>query len=113
VDGGGSRIVQSFENLFGNSVEHGPTDSRTQSDDAVEHGSTSPDSQAHRNAVEHGAVGVAVRTGTTPDGFYVEDNGPGIPSEKRSAVFEHGHTSNDEGAGFGLAIVENVSSAHG
>jgi PAS domain S-box-containing protein len=47
------------------------------------------------------------------EGFYVEDDGVGIPSDKRDLVFEYGETRNDEGTGFGLAIVKSVAEAHG
>jgi hypothetical protein len=46
----------------------------------VEHGSTSPDSHARRDAVEHAEPDTVVRVGPEENGFYVEDDGPGIPS---------------------------------
>ena len=64
-----------------------------------------------RNAVEHG--GTQVRVGTLPDGFYVDDDGPGIPPERREAVFESGHSARPDGEGFGLAVVRRVAEAHG
>ncbi|MFB6139051.1 MAG: ATP-binding protein [Halosimplex sp.] len=69
----------------------------------------------YRNAVEHGGEDVTVTVGTLDDepGFYVEDDGPGIPAEEREAVFERGVTSDDEGTGFGLAIVREIADAHG
>ena len=48
-----------------------------------------------------------------PVGFYVEDDGPGIPPGDRDAVFEWGYSSTLEGTGFGLAIVREVAEAHG
>ena len=51
------RMAQLFENLFRNAVEHGSTSPDSQAhQDAVEHGSTSPDSQARQDAVEHGST---------------------------------------------------------
>jgi len=47
------------------------------------------------------------------EGFYVADDGPGIPEADRGDVFESGYTTSDDGTGFGLAIVERVSDAHG
>ncbi len=73
-----------LENLFRNSVEHGSDDTDT----------------------------VTVTLGGTADGFYVADNGTGIPPEEREQVFEQGY-SNGDGTGFGLAIVETVAQAHG
>jgi signal transduction histidine kinase len=66
-----------------------------------------------RNAVEHGGDDVTVNVGSLPGGFYVADDGPGIPAADRESVFEPGFTTNDDGTGFGLEIVEAVASAHG
>ena len=65
------------------------------------------------NAVEHGGSGVEVRVGTLPDGFYVEDDGPGIPAEEREQVFERGYTSSEDGTGLGLGIIRQIARAHG
>ena len=69
-----------------------------------------------RNAVEHGGEAVTVRVGAIGDevvrGFYVEDDGLGIPPERREAAFEVGYSTHDEGTGFGLRIVERVAAAH-
>ncbi|MFB6164339.1 MAG: PAS domain S-box protein [Haloarculaceae archaeon] len=66
-----------------------------------------------RNAVEHGGDCVGVRAGVTDDGFFVEDDGPGIPADEREAVFEPGWTSAEEGTGLGLNIVAEIATAHG
>jgi signal transduction histidine kinase len=66
-----------------------------------------------RNAVQHAGPGVAVTVGSLPEGFYVEDDGPGIPPEDRERVFEPGYTGSGSGTGLGLAIVEQVVDAHG
>jgi len=68
-----------------------------------------------RNSVEHGDENVSVRVGPLDgaDGFYVEDDGPGIPESDREQVFETGYTTGTEGLGLGLAIVEGVADAHG
>ncbi|QLD85566.1 HAMP domain-containing histidine kinase [Natronomonas halophila] len=65
-----------------------------------------------RNSVEHGGIDVTIRVGTTEDGFYVEDDGPGIPPEDRERIFEFGYTGSD-GTGIGLAIVRTIVRAHG
>ncbi|WP_299330884.1 PAS domain S-box protein [Haloplanus sp.] len=65
-----------------------------------------------RNAVEHGGEEVIVTVGDLDDGFYVEDDGPGIPGDGRDDVFDAGYTTTDEGTGFGLSIVEQVVDAH-
>lgn len=66
-----------------------------------------------RNAVEHGGEEVTVRVGTLAEGFFVEDDGPGIPRENREKVFEAGYSSNEEGTGLGLSIVRTIAEAHG
>jgi len=99
ITGDQTRLQQLFENLFRNSVEHGSTSSRPGADDSVEH-SNDP---------------VTVRVGTLADGrgFYVADDGPGIPEDERDEVFERGYTTSDDGTGFGLAIVSEIVDAHG
>ncbi|WP_225335713.1 sensor histidine kinase [Halomicrobium urmianum] len=64
-----------------------------------------------RNAVEHAGPDVTVEVGTTDDGFYIADDGPGIPPAEVADVFEYGHTTEEDGTGFGLAIVETVVTA--
>ncbi|WP_436908227.1 PAS domain-containing sensor histidine kinase [Halosimplex marinum] len=68
-----------------------------------------------RNGVEHGGSDVTVRVGTLDEeaGFYVEDDGPGIPEDVRGEVFDRGVTTDDDGTGFGLAIVREIAEAHG
>ncbi|MFB6219074.1 MAG: PAS domain S-box protein [Halobacteriaceae archaeon] len=67
-----------------------------------------------RNAVEHTDRAVTVRVGALDggDGFYVEDDGPGIPEGEHERVFEAGYTD-DGGIGVGLKIVAEVVAAHG
>ncbi|MGB9950940.1 PAS domain S-box protein (plasmid) [Haloarcula marismortui] len=79
-----SRLTQVFENLF-------------------------------RNAIEHGGEDVEVSVGRLngDSGFFVEDNGTGIPADRREKVLEHGVTSSDGGTGFGLSIVKDIAKAHG
>ncbi|MYL68269.1 PAS domain S-box protein [Halorubrum distributum] len=64
-----------------------------------------------RNAVEHG--GDRVFVGDLPDGFYVEDDGPGVDPDEREKVFESGYTTSETGTGFGLSIVQRIAEAHG
>ena len=65
-----------------------------------------------RNAAEH-AGDVAVRVGSVDDGFYVEDDGPGIPEADRDDIFGAGYSTADESSGFGLTIVQEIAAAHG
>jgi signal transduction histidine kinase len=66
-----------------------------------------------RNAVDHGGEDVTVHVGRLPHGFYVEDDGPGIPESDREHVFEPGFSKSRDGTGLGLRIVERVATAHG
>jgi len=70
-----------------------------------------------QNAVEHGSTdgAVTVTVGTLADGtgFYVADDGPGIPDDERERIFESGYSTDTDGTGFGLAIAKEVTEAHG
>jgi PAS domain S-box-containing protein len=65
-----------------------------------------------QNAIEHGDGDVTITIGMLDDGFYVEDDGSGIPSEDWKQVFETGYSTAQEGTGFGLSIVKRVVEAH-
>jgi PAS domain S-box-containing protein len=65
-----------------------------------------------RNAVDHGGDDVTITVGTLDEGFYVADDGPGIPEEEREHIFESGYTTSDDGTGFGLVIVQEIANAH-
>ncbi|SDZ83629.1 PAS domain S-box-containing protein [Haloplanus vescus] len=101
-----SQLAQVFENLFRNSVEHGSTNSRTESGDSVEHG---PTNDTQSSAPDSHVVTV----GAFDDGFYVADDGVGIPVEDRTRVFESGYSTNENGTGLGLTIVRDVVETHG
>ena len=67
-----------------------------------------------RNAVNHGGPEVTVRVGAVDEtSLYVEDDGPGIPPDQRTKVFDPGHSSARGGTGFGLTIVKRIAEAHG
>jgi signal transduction histidine kinase len=65
------------------------------------------------NALDHGGEDVSVRVGRHADGFYVEDDGGGIPADERDDVFEYGYSTSDDGTGFGLTIVKEIAQTHG
>ncbi|WP_192918458.1 ATP-binding protein [Salinigranum salinum] len=95
-------LVRVLENLFRNAIEHGSTTHSTEDDADASHGTPT----------------VSVVVGSIPAvdttvGFYVEDDGPGIPPDRRETVFETAYSTSDTGTGFGLAIVEQISDAHG
>lgn len=66
-----------------------------------------------RDPVEHGGADVAVTLWVLTDGFYVEDDGPGISEDERDDVFEAGYSTAGDGTGFGLSIVKQAAQAHG
>jgi signal transduction histidine kinase/DNA-binding response OmpR family regulator len=67
-----------------------------------------------RNAVEHGGKAVEIEVGPIPDGgFYVADDGPGLPDGGTEELFDWGKTTESSGSGLGLAIVSTVAEAHG
>ncbi|NHN42819.1 GAF domain-containing protein [Halorubellus sp. JP-L1] len=68
-----------------------------------------------RNAALHAGPDVNVTVGGFPGGFFVADDGPGIPEAERDAVLEMGMTTakGEGGTGFGLAIVTEVADGHG
>lgn len=108
-----SRLKQVFENLFRNSVEHGSTGSDSQSrQNSVERGSTGRRTQSD-NGAKHDGSGVTVTVGELEDGFYIEDDGPGVPEAERDDVFRAGYSTSAEGIGFGLSIIERIVDEHG
>ncbi|AQL42242.1 hypothetical protein BV210_05725 [Halorientalis sp. IM1011] len=109
-----SKLLSILENCFRNAVEHGSTGNQNakRSEDAVEHGSTGNRTSSD-DAVAHGPADVAVEVGGTSGGFYVEDDGPGIPAEHADDIFEYGYTTTEEGTGLGLSIVRTMAESHG
>lgn len=108
VDCDRSRLRQALENLFRNAVEHG-----TDGDHVV--GETSEVSVVDEDDGDGHSAGnppVRVFVGRCESGFYVADDGSGIPEKQREAVFEPGHSTAADGTGFGLAIVERIAEAH-
>ena len=85
-----NRVKQILENLLRNCLDHGRADGP-------------------------GGEPVAVTVGSLAggNGFYVADDGPGIPEAEREDVFESGYSTAEEGTGLGLAIVVSVADAHG
>jgi PAS domain S-box-containing protein len=65
------------------------------------------------NAIKHGGESVMIRVGDLADGFYVADDGVGIPEGEREDIFEAGYSTTADGTGFGLRITRQVVDAHG
>ena len=70
----------------------------------------------YRNSVEHAVTpddpSVTIRVGPLDDGFFIEDDGPGIPPEIRDRIFDPGFSTDEEGTGYGLSIVAEIVDGH-
>lgn len=71
--------------------------------------------QAIRDADEKADGRVVVRAEKEGDGasIVVEDNGPGVPQDARSRIFEPYFTTKTDGTGLGLSIVKKIIVEHG
>jgi PAS domain S-box-containing protein len=65
------------------------------------------------NAVRHAENRVRVAVDREGNTLAVEDDGPGVGPEQRERLFEPGHSTDEDGHGFGLAIARNIVEAHG
>ena len=67
-----------------------------------------------KNATQHGRTDgpLTIEVGVDGSGFYIEDDGEGLPADSER-VFETGFTTKGDGTGIGLAIVRQVAKAHG
>ena len=66
-----------------------------------------------RNAVEHGGSDVTVSIGDLPDGFYIEDDGVGIPPDRRDGLLDPDRLGESDDTRIGLRVVRKVADAHG
>lgn len=67
-----------------------------------------------RNAIEHGGDEVTITVGECGrGGFFIADDGAGIPEEDREEVFNRGYSTSTDGTGLGLSIVKSICDAHG
>jgi signal transduction histidine kinase len=65
------------------------------------------------NAIQHGGEGVSVTVGDLDGGFYVADDGPGVPADMRERIFEQGYGTVPGGEGYGLFVADRVATANG
>ncbi|WP_135806569.1 hybrid sensor histidine kinase/response regulator [Halorussus marinus] len=93
-----SRTQQLLENLFSNAIEHAADDG---------------DVTVRVGLLDAGTGRCDDAPAPVGRGFYVADDGRGIPADDREAVFESGYSTGESGTGFGLAIVKQIAAAHG
>jgi len=90
-----TRLESMLENLYKNSIEHGGEDVK----------------------VQVGPVQTVPTTTRSQDGniqgFFVQDDGPGIPEEDREKVLDTDFTTGKGSSGLGLSIVDQIADAHG
>jgi signal transduction histidine kinase len=85
------RFQQLLDNLFRNSAEHALP---------------SPESNGSASSE------LTVTVGMVDDGFFIEDDGCGIPSDERDRLRSEGAATLPHWTGFGLRIVSEVAEAH-
>ena len=95
-------LLHVFENLFRNSIEHGRPDG------AAVDGTDAADADT---ALGDGS-GFTVTVGPLENGFFVADDGVGIPEADRDSVLDHGYSTTDGGTGLGMSIVRTIADAH-
>lgn len=113
IDADPDRLRSLLENLFRNSIDHG-----------IEEGDGGAASAA-ADPVLTVTVGPLdssdfpsgePRAPTETTGFYVADDGTGLPTDEDGGVdqslFEIGYTTNESGTGFGMGIVKEIVDAH-
>lgn len=94
VFGEKKRLLQVFENLFRNAIEHGGNDV-TITVRPVESFYTTTRGGGQEES----------------DGFIIEDNGDGLPDQEGLDIFDSGTSTS--GSGLGLTIVQRIIEAHG
>lgn len=65
-----------------------------------------------KNALEHAGPAVTVTVGTTEDGFYVADNGPGFDVDPPERILDAGFTTVEGNTGFGLYVAKRLAEDH-
>lgn len=70
------------------------------------------------NAIQAGERGgeiriVAEKISASEVQFDIRDNGPGVPADQRTEIFKPYVTNHPDGTGLGLAVVQQIATAHG
>ncbi|MCS4057912.1 histidine kinase N-terminal 7TM domain-containing protein [Salinibacter ruber] len=125
------RLQRLLENLFRNAIEHGgkavsvtvgalpdvqsPPGEQSLLGGQLPSKGTSSSGGLSSGGLSSGGLssGGLSSGGLSSGGFFVEDDGPGIPVERREKVLEGGYSSREKGTGLGLSIVQGIAAAHG
>ena len=99
IDANPTRTRELLENVFRNSVEHGGRSPGEAGDDPL--------------SVRVGDASFRDGGEGSGRGFFVEDDGRGLPEGGGDRVFESGFTTEETGTGLGLAITKRIADAHG
>ena len=94
IFGDEQRLLQVFENLFRNAIDH-----------------VGEDVTIRVGSLETIHTSTRVSDAARNDGFFISDDGPGIPEGEEGDVFDTGHST--DSTGLGLAIVQRIVDAHG
>lgn len=81
-------------------------------ENAVAHGTRTATATTEAGQENQSSAELTVKIGPSEDGFYIEDDGPGIEPAKRDTIFESGFTTSEGGIGLGLSMVRQVVTAH-
>ena len=113
LDADPERLLRLLENLFRNAIEHGAEGDDSDDGDPIAAGL--PDDYGNDEPSESVLADLSITVGALTDepGFYVADNGDGIPEDERDEIFEAGVSGAEMGSGLGLAIVRRIAQAHG
>lgn len=65
------------------------------------------------NAIKHNSEDLTITVGDFDGGFFIADDGVGIPESKRDRVLEAGYSTSEDGTGFGFGIIKRIANAHG
>jgi len=103
VEADRDKLQRLLENLLRNALDH------IENTPTITVGTIDPDDAAALLGSEEAAA-VLDREEV---GFYVADDGPGIPEAEREAVLDAGYTTAEDGTGLGLSIVQSIAESHG